>query len=1335
MGGNPYIRALLMAWLLVCLPVTFALAAKTTLTNSAKGGEWLVDDLKGSEGQWHGYSSKLTPINDSGVGEIKKKPGANISPSDEAEYFIDTKKPTITRIFPDGNKLDPDNPQIIYEIDDGKKGSGFYYFDGDEQSVLVTVNTPASYGKKQIIVKEGDITKIRVIVSVDQYLLEGEEHKVDITATDRVGNVATKSESFTAKEVPESYQLIESILNDPGFEIDPHATLRCRYNYPIGVIGRVMAKEGNGAIVMGKSKSVTIRFTATSAPFKDVLDGMTFSVDGPGIHEVSDESSDEVKIITLKAKADAKNGDTVTLRVTYPSEGEGDFTVGVRNLPAEYADEYEQAQNASPNDCPAFIRSKKIKRCENASKLTGLGSVCSVPFGAGYSKRDGETPNIIHEYSSSSTVFHDGDHGSAAVLTDKTNTTSYKFGILNILPKPIGTFEYDNDKKELIYIVEATKKIDLDLGRTRAVLGSNVGYSASKRVTRKGDVYQFVFSDVEEGNYLIRADLYAFGAFDIEGILTSTHTINDFYEVEGEPPTISNFSYDYASKLLTIQVDDDATPVDQLSGILIVNGKSYEVTFNESGQATYPFPQPLDSVNLSLSVFDLTKKSKQQILGVLGTKEFDPEELGTETYNVLGGLPANSQGYVGQGPVINGRQSFLYCPRAQQARSRISRRSATPIPPGRSGIQRDYFPINSGPCNGGQNLNNYCSASARRASARRTGGSRPGAQSRFRSGGSRCSPPRLLDRFSPIISNFVVDADISNFTASISDSGGPLDSIRVNYTVREDANNNLIANVSNASANGAYDGQGNVAATYLVDAEREIVEVILSARDSSGNSATATKKVITPKSPPNIVFSHVAINDAIGSTLLFAEFQDRSGIDIPLTELSIDGTPCASQLLSVGGGHSASRRSALKWVCRAQLNEGQHIFTAKGADGVGLVAQAQYPFDINYKPNITSLVLNDVNPEEGGVNVFSAEIVDLGKNVDVSGIELSIDGQLVPSSQYLFDLNSGQFNAVGPITISEGLHTAQLRVTDLSRNSDTRSLPFGRIANLVVNDPGTGDLQLDRVSVWELQNANGDGLINPGELVRLFPSFINTGVLPLTDLTITTKINVLGVNIESPTGNIVSINAGQSVSLLSGFDLRVDADFLRREGLQERIVPVEFLVTDGSGRSWQFVSDILVREPRESYQVVTQSTLVDGTTPVLSATNILPSISLNTPPTITPPFFDVAGLDVAYTGTLAPADSAITSVTYSLDGGAAIEIANVGGGGGGLGAPRIGGDGGFGFGGGGVTGNTFSISLPNTSFGVHVIVVTLKTADGDIAIDTDTFTVGGGGGGGGDAEP
>jgi len=1292
------------AWLLLCGHSVQLHAADVSPT--VKGGEWTVDNLDGSEGIWHRYSSTLIPQNTPGAVE-SSSPSAQTSPSDSAEYFIDSKPPRIKRVQPSGKRLDPENPQIIYEIDDGKQGSGLYYFGGSNQSVTVDVKSPVPVGKTFSIIEDEEVMKIRVVITVDKYLLEDESYDVSITAVDRVGNTETQSESISAEVYEPSFQLNEKIKLDSGFK--SNGSNSCRYSFPIDLITTINAEESGGAIVTGKPGGLKITASLIGTALKKTaLDKVRVRIDGPADHRIIPGSGKSEKVIALTAEKGARNGDKVRVTITYPDEGEGGFGFN-GGLPKEdtefYSNEISKALEDSANHCRTIVVSERLERCEEGEDRVGIGSLCAFRYGSPLFSENGSS-------------FNPNDY---AKLTGSEDRTTLEFTIIEKLPVPEGEFDYDADKKELTYTIKSEGELRLDEGRSRSVLGSNVGYSSSKRMERKDDTYKFIFSNVTEGSYSIQAGLFGYGFFDVDGEKSSIYVLDDEYEVKEDPPQVSQFRYDYSTNTFSIQVNDIGTPPELLTGILKISDKAYEVTFNESGQASFLYPQPLESETVTFSVADLSRQFTPQSLGLLGRKALQESGVKAESISVSEGVGTGSRGYIGQGKIVNGKQSFVKCrpprrPRPNpESRITTSPNNRSSPPPSRiAGVRTSRFsPITRG-STGCAGEGYGCSVNARRNNS----------AYRPNSGGSggavvNCSPPRFLDRFSPVISDFTVDVQGSSFTAVIDDHGGPLDEVKVSYQVYEGVRRRLLKKSTDAGTDGDYDLAGSVDAGFIMGAESEILEVWLTARDKSRNSSSEKRRLIVPRFPPEIQLRHVPVRDGAGSTLLFAELSDQSGIDLPLTSLSINDTPCSAILLEEGrSGEKDFKKGKSKWVCRVQLGEGEHVFAARGTDRIGLLAERELAFSIQYKPEITNFVLNTVNPGQPGAEVFSATVHDLGNNVVVEGMQLAVNGSNVPHSQLEYDPQSGQISVLGPIDIEPGTHVAELTVTDNTGNSDSKRLTFGYTSEVLSEfDESLQNLQLERLSIWELQGANGDGVINPGELVKVFPVLTNFGLTELSGLSVSLSSSTLGVNIESPEGLISALPVQQSASVLEGFDVRISEDMLSREGVRELAIPLQVRVNDSAGSEWQFTSTLNIREARETF---TNAPVIEPGVVV----NILPTLTLNTPPSITPPQFDVGGEVVTYTGSFDLGDSELASLTVSVDGNAPVEIAGIFNSAPGipvLGLPG----GGLGLGQsiqGSVNGNSFTFSALLGS-GNHIVIFTLETEDGDITAATDGFTL------------
>jgi len=804
--------------------------------------------------------------------------------------------------------------------------------------------------------------------------------------------------------------------------------------------------------------------------------------------------------------------------------------------------------------------------------------------------------------------------------------------------------------------------------------------------------FGYRFEHITEGRYKVTANVSSDTLFNINGTTGAEVQLTGYYTVRAPPPTIRNFRYDYQKKQLLMAVDDVGTPLDRLFGNLTVDGNRYNVFFDSNGEASLPLPQPPTSAIASLQVFDLAVQRGSAYSSILGTTIYDPASPPEQTSTSKSNTPRDPQ-YVPIGGMQHGRKQY--------------RKNCNPYTSFR-------FP-SQGQSRGTDVLSfsRPVTFSERLAAARRTArtilgyGADPAKLEDLErkllnnqlnvphlAGPSQsdCGQVVWMDKFAPNIRNFRVDPANGTFSALIDDNGGPLNTLNVGYSLYADRKAAAFISKQNVGKPEFNPRTGVLQGTFPVDPARERLKMLIGVADASSNHASAARTVTTPYAPPDIKLSHIPLDDAAGTVLLFAEMSDRSGVDGGLTSLSVDGVPCHATALAYGGYLPGMNSSPVdkKWFCRAILAEGDHIFTAKGSDMLGLTAQASHPFTLSYKPRISGFSINSSAPTTEKGSVFSAYIQDRGKDVGLSGIRLNIDGTPVPASQYVFDTKLGYFSADGPMAIAPGFHRALLDVTDSHGNVDQAMLSFSRGAGAVsVLAQGAGELRFDRISLWELQNSNGDGDANPGELVRLYFSFANTGRVVLKNLKITVAINDISVKIENPVFGIPAIQPGTVGTGLQGIDVRIASDILTRENLNQKTLPVDIQVTDGSGKNWQFAAGLVVRELRQSFANKTPQSL---STPAAPAANIMPSLVINNP--VSGVVFKT-GIDTM-TGTFDPTDSTVASFTATLDGNP-VTVQDMGGG----------------------IFNIFTFLLPD---GPHVLTVTLTTADGDSVTRTVAFT-------------
>jgi hypothetical protein len=145
-----------------------------------------------------------------------------------------------------------------------------------------------------------------------------------------------------------------------------------------------------------------------------------------------------------------------------------------------------------------------------------------------------------------------------------------------------------------------------------------------------------------------------------------------------------------------------------------------------------------------------------------------------------------------------------------------------------------------------------------------------------------------------------------------------------------------------------------------------------------------------------------------------------------------------------------------------------------------------------------------------------------------------------------YDAASGYFSVDGPLALADGPHVAKITATDRHGNQASDSLRFTRAMEIAtpVQSDGTG-MAIDGLSLMELEDHNGDGRANPGELVRLFISLRNgTG----HDLSCTGRLSSEDPDIVVETESVTygTMEPGSTRVPMKGFDLRIGSDVLAK---------------------------------------------------------------------------------------------------------------------------------------------------------------------------------------------
>jgi uncharacterized protein YfaP (DUF2135 family) len=352
----------------------------------------------------------------------------------------------------------------------------------------------------------------------------------------------------------------------------------------------------------------------------------------------------------------------------------------------------------------------------------------------------------------------------------------------------------------------------------------------------------------------------------------------------------------------------------------------------------------------------------------------------------------------------------------------------------------------------------------------------------------------------------------------------------------------------------------------------EKYDVTITASDSAGNRSYEVLELTAPRAPPvvslelintNSVSSFTVSGGGRSSTHLRASAVDESGLDLHQTYLELDSVRL-SPLSSFGSGglgvpprnpNAYSMNELLKdsyknslldeYVAHysALLEEGEHRARFHATDILGLSAERQLDFTVEYLPLITNFVSKPKAIQDIGGPAFTALITDYGGDLEPSGISFHIDGKEVEKSKLYYDPASGYFGVSGPLEYQYGYHSAQITAVDSHNHRTVETLRF-TVGEEITAVDGGGDLRLESINIWELEHKNNDGQANPGERIRIFPTLFNDTTLPLNNCTTTLFAEDSRLLVETNQINAGYIDAAVSTTLLRGFDLQIGQDIL-----------------------------------------------------------------------------------------------------------------------------------------------------------------------------------------------
>jgi hypothetical protein len=395
-------------------------------------------------------------------------------------------------------------------------------------------------------------------------------------------------------------------------------------------------------------------------------------------------------------------------------------------------------------------------------------------------------------------------------------------------------------------------------------------------------------------------------------------------------------------------------------------------------------------------------------------------------------------------------------------------------------------------------------------------------------------------------------------TALIDDHGMPLSQVRVDYLVEP-------APLSRPHYRTArpftFDTEtGLFLGETTQGRENELFKVEIKATDAARNWSRKWLDVTAPAHPPEL---SLEVLERGAAACPLGTCSDGSGVDHRRTRAWLDGVRVAPVGIRYGGG-GAPDRVDLGPV----TEEGPHLARLEVWDFAGLSSEASTAFQVTLPPEIERFRSLPVSLQKAGGPAFSALIRDRGGDLDLGGIQLTVNDEPVPAERFYYDPRSGYFAADGPLDLGPGVHLARLTATDAHGNSDTAVLRFVPGERVQTPGRGGGDLSIAEATLWELEDHNGDGKANPGETVRLFVSLTNHGPARLSRVSGLLESGEAGIVVEEDRVVYGDLGPGETVAPLNGFDLRIDEGFLDTRPSEPCEARFTLEAGPGDGRAW-----------------------------------------------------------------------------------------------------------------------------------------------------------------------
>ena len=694
-----------------------------------------------------------------------------------------------------------------------------------------------------------------------------------------------------------------------------------------------------------------------------------------------------------------------------------------------------------------------------------------------------------------------------------------------------------------------------------------------------------------------------------------------------DPPQIEHFHYDRQDECLRAMISDQGTALEDLALGLSVSGSgAQDPGFDPAtGSVMSPFPLPDGIQAALLTVTDLAGQTTTASCRIFGTAP-DAHRVETRepTYPATVKEGGDSRARKPARNPSNGRVHRQYHGTYKKGRESVTECLQTTVPVNKEhplmsclkAAWARYGTASISPGTAGSSLNmsrsslpapNPALTKAEEACKRRYP---PGSQHSWTFEKTEECWNIWIDTLPPRIRHVAFLPDRRQITALIDDHGMPLSQIRIDYRIEPEP---LTRPYYRTGFPFTFDtGTGLFLGQAALRGGGEVFKAEIEATDAAGNWSRTWLDVNAPLHPPDVsmdVLERGAVAYPMGTCF------DASGVDHRKSRAWVDEQRVIPIGIRYGHGSSSDHVDF-----GPVTDEGPHMARLEVTDFAGLTSEATVAFQVNLPPEIEDFRHLPTSLQNAGGPAFAAMIRDRGNDLDLRGIDLTVDGNLVEPARLYYEPRSGYFAADGPMNLPPGLHRARLTATDAHGHSDEALLDFVPGERIVFRE-AAGDLAVEEVTLWELEDHNGDGKANPGETVRLFVSLANHGAGRLEAVSGRLESGEADIVVESDRVAYGAMNQGETVTPMHGFDVRIDEAFLGTRPSDPYEARFTLEATAGGDRTWRLDFEVPVYRPTLPFAVA----------------------AINEPPPAASP---AGPADPADSG---PPDPVISEVTVTLD--------------------------------------------------------------------------------------